>query len=167
MVGPFRLLEADCMLKRALCSSFFFGVLALSGTSVAQDFTVRRASDDTEVYAGTLSTELDDLSLGIEVKFADFSELDDPGEYYVEVPGSGRSATFFIGDDVYDGELAALMLGFYGWRSGIDIDFDFHGERFSHAAGHTGDARLDLVDPDRSGEVKDATGGWYDAGDYG
>jgi len=58
------------------------------------------------------------------------------------------------------------MLGFYGWRSGIDIAFEHDGRQYRHTAGHLDDGLLDYID-DQQGVVKDGTGGWYDAGDYG
>jgi endoglucanase len=127
---------------------------------------VRRAADGSVAYTGSLGDAFTDADSQLPVQAADFSSLREPGEYYVEVPGVGRSVTFRIGDDVYDGELANVMLGFYGWRSGIPIAFDYQGVHFEHAAGHLGDALLDYVDG-QEGVRKDGTGGWYDAGDYG
>ena len=127
---------------------------------------MRRADDDSVAWSGTLSEERTDPGTSMVVKLADFSELSEPGEYYLEVDGAGRSVTFRIGEDVYDGELANVMLGFYGWRSGVDIAFDAHGVHYEHAAGHLDDGLLDYVDG-QVGERKDGTGGWYDAGDYG
>lgn len=159
------------MLQLPRCSvrifaSSLLGVLTLSSWSWAQEFTVRRASDDSVAYTGELSAEMTDVSTSMPVKLANFSELVEPGEYYVDVPDVGRSVSFRIGADVYDGELATLMLGYYGWRSGIDVAFDFHGVHYEHAAAHLDDALLDYVD-DQTGVRKDGTGGWYDAGDYG
>ena len=132
----------------------------------AQEFSVRRASDDSEIFSGTLSDEHTDSATKASVRFADFSAVDEPGDYYLDVPGVGRSVAFRIGPDVYDGELAAVMLGFYGWRSGVDLSFEYHGTSFGHSAGHLDDALLDYVD-DQVGVRRDGAGGWYDAGDYG
>lgn len=140
--------------------------LAQAASAGAQEFSVRRVEDDSVAWSGTLSEERTDPGTSIAVRFADFSELSEAGEYYLEVEDVGRSVTFRIGDDVYDGELANVMLGFYGWRSGVDISFDAHGVHHEHAAGHVDDALLDYVD-EQVGERKDGAGGWYDAGDYG
>jgi endoglucanase len=141
-------------------------LLTLSQTSSAQTFTVHRTADDSIAFTGSLSdSALTDLS-GFSVRFADFTALEEPGEYYLAVPEVGKSVSFRIGADVYDGEIATLMLGFYGWRSGIPIDFTHHGVHYQHAAGHLTDALLDYVDG-QVGVSKDGAGGWYDAGDYG
>ena len=142
------------------------GVLALTHGAWAQEFAVRRVSDDVAVLSGGLGAEVIDDATAITTQAADFSALDDPGEYYVDVDGIGRSVSFRIASDAYDGELANVMLGFYGWRSGIDIAFERNGTAFSHAAGHLDDGLLDYVDG-QVGKHKDGVGGWYDAGDYG
>jgi endoglucanase len=150
---------------RSFCAAAL-AVLTLSQASLAQTFTVRRASDESVAFTGTLSESTVTDSSGFSVRFADFTLLDEPGEYYLAVPDVGRSVTFRIGFDVYDGDLATLMLGFYGWRSGMAIDFTYHDVQYQHAAGHLADALLDYVDG-QVGVSKDGVGGWYDAGDYG
>jgi endoglucanase len=147
-------------------ASFLLGVSLVSRVAMSQEFSLRRVQDDSVAFSGTLSEERKDIATAMVVRLADFSELTEPGEYYLEVPETGRSVGFRIGDDVYDGELVNVMLGFYGWRSGVDIEFDAHGVHYQHAAGHTTDALLDYVD-EQVGVEKDGTGGWYDAGDYG
>ncbi len=156
------------MKSTSLAAGAGLGLAFLSSASVvhAQEFSVRRVDDDSVAWSGTLSEERTDPGTSMVVKLADFSELSEPGEYYLEIDGTRRSVTFRIGEDVYDGELANVMLGFYGWRSGVDIAFDAHGVHYEHAAGHLDDGLLDYVDG-RVGERKDGTGGWYDAGDYG
>jgi endoglucanase len=149
--------------------SFLFPALALLATSSwaqAQQFVVRSADDDSRTYSGELGEPFDDFLLGITVQHASFSALDEPGEYYLEVPDVGRSVNFRIANDVYDGELRNAMLSLYAWRSGIDIEFEWHGIEFKHAAGHLNDGLLDYIDNQR-GVHKDGVGGWYDAGDYG
>lgn len=149
-----------CLLLTALAT------LAVSSWARAQEFVVHRSDDDSRAFWGELGEEFDEIVLGITVQHADFSAFDEPGEYYLEVPGVGRSVDFHIGEDVYDGELVNAMLGFYGWRSGIDIEFERQGVVYAHAAGHLNDALLDYID-DQTGVMKDGVGGWYDAGDYG
>jgi endoglucanase len=154
------------MTRGHLSALWACGVLLAGQTALAQPFSVRRAGDDEVVLSGELAEPMVDASTKLVVQLADFSELEQPGDYYLEVPEIGRSVTFRIGADVYDGELANVMLGFYGWRSGIDIAFERDGSQFAHAAGHLNDGLLDYVDG-QVGESRDGTGGWYDAGDYG
>ncbi len=128
------------------------------------EFSVRDWHDDTEVLTAALSEPVRDRT-GDMVRFADFSEITRAGIYYLEVPGTGRSVAFPIADDAYDGPFVTAMLGFYGWRSGVDVSLTHKGTTFAHAAGHLQDGFLDYLG--QPGEWKDGVGGWYDAGDYG
>ena len=121
-------------------------------------FVLRREGDGTGAFRGSLIAAEGD---GV----ADFSELTEVGRFCLDVAGVGRSVVFPIGPDAYVEPYRAAMLAFYAWRSGVDISFCYQGQHFFHAAGHLGGALLDLVG--HPGAVKDVTGGWYDAGDYG
>ena len=57
----------------------------------AQTFVVKRASDNATVFQGKLSASAPDANSGDTVEAADFSSLQQPGTYYLEVPGVGRS----------------------------------------------------------------------------
>jgi endoglucanase len=153
-------------MKRCISGVLALGALTLASAAGAQEFAVRRVTDEEAVLTGELGAEQVDSATAFKVKLADFSELTEPGEYYLDVDGLGRSVSFRVAPDVYDGELANVMLGFYGWRSGIDVAFERHGTKFEHAAGHLEDGLLDYVDG-QVGQRQDGTGGWYDAGDYG
>lgn len=141
--------------------------LTAGSAARAQSFVVHRASDDSVAYSGTLTSAKPDRDTTLDVQQADFSALKDPGTYYLEVPGVGRSVAFRIGADVYDGELATVMAGFYGWRAGVKVSLDHHGVHFGHEAGHLTDALLNYAVDGGAGITKDGVGGWYDAGDYG
>lgn len=132
----------------------------------AKPFEVRRVSDDAVVLTGELSAVPAASSTDAPAELADFSALTEPGEYYLDVPSVGKSVSFRVGDDVYDAELQTVMLGFYGWRSAVDVSFDYGGVHYGHAAGHANDGWLDYVEG-QVGVRQDGTGGWYDAGDYG
>lgn len=121
-------------------------------------FVVRRAADDTEAFQGEL------VARG-EAGIADFTVLEEEGSFLLEVEGVGRSVPFPIGREAYVEPYRAAMLGFYAWRSGIDVAVALGGQTWSHSAGHLEDAYLDFVG--QPGVLRDGTGGWYDAGDYG
>ncbi len=128
-------------------------------------FVIRDASDDSKVYSGEASGPTMNPDTDQELFQADFSELDEEGEYYVDAGGGRRSPNFRIADDVYDGPLGTVMLGLYGQRCGQKVELEHRGEKFSHRECHMREAGLDYVGHD--GETRDDTGGWHDAGDYG
>ncbi|HEY6723228.1 MAG TPA: cellulase N-terminal Ig-like domain-containing protein [Polyangiaceae bacterium] len=57
----------------------------------AQDFEVRRTDDDSVALRGALSEEFVDTATATPVRLADFSELAEAGEYYVEVEGTAAA----------------------------------------------------------------------------
>ena len=134
-------------------------------TAASAEFSIVRAADDSVAYQATLGPQRSDADTGQDVYLADFTALTDPGDYYLAVSGVGQSPLFRVGPDAYDAVLRTAMLGFYAWRSGIDISFTYGGDTFAHQAGHLNDALLDFLGS--PGVIRDGTGGWYDAGDYG
>ena len=136
----------------------------VSVAAAADSFVVRRAADDSAALTADLAAPIADAS-GDMVAIGDFSALDDPGSYYVDVPGVGRSAVFPIGDDVYETPLVTAMLGFYGARCGTAVSFTYQGTTFAHGACHLRDGHLDYVG--QTAVTRDGTRGWHDAGDYG
>ncbi len=128
-------------------------------------FEVRSAADDSVVFEGTASDAVLDPDTNENLRQADFSDLEKSGEYYIEVPGTGHSPKFRIGNDVFDGALHTAMLGMYGQRCGVKVDIETDGGHFTHDECHLEEASLTTI-KGQSG-TKDDTGGWHDAGDYG
>jgi endoglucanase len=125
---------------------------------------VVRAEDGKEAYAGRTAGPLPNADTGEDLFLADFSALKKPGVYYLDVPGVGRSASFRISRDVYDGAFYTVTRGMYLWRCGMAVSGRHGGQTFAHAACHRDDGYLDFVG---GGHVRrDGAGGWHDAGDY-
>jgi len=99
------------------------------------------------------------------VWIADFSDVNEKGTFYLDVPGVGRSGGFEIGDAVYDFAFYTAMRGFYLWRCGTAVSGEHGGQTYAHAACHMSDAYEDYIG--KAGSRRDGTGGWHDAGDYG
>jgi endoglucanase len=115
-------------------------------------FLVVRAEDDETVFEGQAGPEIQATDSGEMLRVADFRDVAEPGEYYVRVPGLGRSPTFRIGEDVYVEPFRAAMLGMHGQRCGSAVSFTWQDSTFSHGECHTED---------------EAPFGWHDAGDFG
>ena len=128
-------------------------------------FSLRRAADGSEVLAQPLGAAQTDATTSESFRIADFSAVTQEGGYYLEVPGVGRSLDFPIRGDVFTQELTAVMLGFFGWRSGMKVEFAHRGQSFRQGPGHMQDGLLDYIG--MAGQKRDGSHGWYDAGDYG
>jgi endoglucanase len=153
--------------------------------SECSDFVVKSAVDDNAVYSNKVSGPFHQEDVNQAVWIADFSKVNKPGKYYLDVSGVGRSYDFEIGDKVYNFALYSSMRAFYLWRCGTAVEGEFNGNRFAHAACHTDDAWQDYIGEPNSTRLgegdtgakegiktpsrsrrRDGTGGWHDAGDY-
>jgi endoglucanase len=133
--------------------------------TVGTAFSVKRASDNSVAFEGRTEPWAFNGATDERLWIADFTLLRDTGAFYVDVPilgAAGRSARFRIADDVYVEAYRVMMLGMYLWRCGpAVISASYNGQTYSHAACHKSDGIIHS-----SGQRKDGTGGWHDAGDY-
>lgn len=100
-----------------------------------------------------------------EVWQLDFSDYQKPGNYYLEVPGDGRSDEFKIAKDAFNFAAVTSMRAFYLWRCGMAVDGEFAGNHYHQDACHLNDGYEDYIG--KKGSKRDGTGGWHDAGDHG
>jgi endoglucanase len=128
-----------------------------------RSFTVRR-SDGGVAFEGTLRAPLRDADSGDDLQIIDFSNLDGPGRYYIEIPEVGRSFEFRVADEPYLDLLRLAVRSYYGQRCGVAVSLGADCAACSHAECH----REGAYDPSsgKSGPAP-SRGGWHDAGDYG
>ncbi len=93
---------------------------------------------------------------------ADFSELEKEGTYYIKAESGNMSASFRIGDRIYNGLYHDMVKALHYQRCGVDLKPE-HVGFYTHKACHLKEAML-IENPYQS---KDVSGGWHDAGDYG
>ncbi|MBP7792550.1 MAG: glycoside hydrolase family 9 protein [Candidatus Goldbacteria bacterium] len=128
------------------------------------NFNVRRASDSSIAFSGTVTGPVTDPESGQNIRTAAFTSLTETGTFYLEVPGVGQSVNFTISDTVYNFAYYTVMRAFYFFRCGTAVSGTFNGQTYSHAACHMNDAYLDYVGGGHT--IRDGKGGWHDAGDY-
>jgi endoglucanase len=133
-------------------------------TAQAGKFAVKRADSNAVVFEGKLGAAEAEPDSGDQVRPADFSSVKQPGKYYVEVPGVGRSVTFAIGKDAFTRAYYLAMRAFYGQRCGTRVDLGPEFPGYSYDACHL--EQKFHTSSGRQGPSK-TVGGWHDAGDYG
>lgn len=125
---------------------------------------------------------------GESVHIIQFDEVTQPGAYIIRIPDANldasvrsprdieenlqtdtlTSATFRIGNDIYDDLLNDMAKYYYYQRQGIDLEEKYAGE-FARQNLHPNDIAVkrwsDRENP--NAETFDVSQGWYDAGDYG
>ena len=133
----------------------------------ASAFRVLDAATAAVVFAGPVSPPVRTAPTDTDesVRVADFSALQTPGRYVIDVPGIGRSEPFEIGAKVWNEPYVAATRAMYLWRCGVEVSGEWKGQKFHHAPCHLGDGLLDAVGGP-AGATKTGTGGWHDAGDY-
>lgn len=125
------------------------------------DYSLNDAASGAVVYRGK-ATKMRSDDAQWDVFRADFSDFVQQGTYVLQMSGKS-SEDFAIEDDVLEPSLTAAMLGLYGLRCGEAVQLQFRGADYAHGACHLAPASLERVGTG----VRDDTGGWHDAGDYG
>jgi endoglucanase len=128
------------------------------------DFAVVRVADGAKVFWGKVTGPALNQDTQEQLYTADFSVLSQPGEYQLQIPGVGQSATFRVAADIYREPFYSVTRAMYLWRCGTAVSATYRGQTFAHGPCHTNDAWLDYVDGGHT--QKDGTQGWHDAGDY-
>ena len=134
-------------------------------TVAAETFIVRNASNGKRVFKGKPGAAVMQEDVGQEVWTADFSSVNKPGKYYLEIPGVGRSVEFPIGKQVYNDAYVTAQRAFYLWRCGMEVSGEHNGNHYHQGACHLNDGYEDYIG--NPGNRRNGTGGWHDAGDYG
>jgi hypothetical protein len=154
--------------KKFALISYFPGMLALSANT---EFNVINANEQVK-FAGRLqpvSWRIDVIS-GEMVFIADFSELNEPGTYFIRILNSqiDDSYSFIIGNNIYNNLFTDTMKYFYFQRQGIDLEEKYAGI-FARKNLHPNDNRVKKYSQrnEPGAPLFDVSGGWYDAGDFG
>lgn len=134
-------------------------------TGDTKSFMIKRVSDQTKVFEGTVSNSVFQKDVNQNISVADFSSLTNSGKYYLETPEGSKSTEFEISPNAYNQAFYTSMRAFYLWRCGTKVEGDHNGHHFAHEACHMEDGFQDYQG--KSGERRNGTGGWHDAGDYG
>jgi cysteine-rich repeat protein len=146
---------------------------------------IKNKSGDQVVYSGKLDEALetdikningeDRAFSGEDVWYFDFSSFENPGSYYVQVDGVGRSYDFEIADDLFNDIFYTSARALYYQRSGTPLTSQYagiwnRGAAQLNTAGYYHNSILDkspaLYSGEEIGGYTDLSGGWFDAADY-
>jgi endoglucanase len=142
--------------------------MAVVLTDHPQKFTIQSA-DHRTVFSGTLTPSAKPDLSGRTIYLADFSTLQQAGNYILNVPEANYSYPFSINIDIHQKVAAAAIKGFFYQRASISLPQKYAG-KWNRPAGHTGTDVLihpsAASDKRPAGSIISVPGGWYDAGDY-
>lgn len=131
-------------------------VVIFQGREIPGSFQVIEEKSGKTVFTGTTENQEWNQAAGEYNGYGDFTELKTPGVYYIEAPLLGRSYSFSIGEDIYDGLFAQACKQYYYNRCGMTLTEEYAGEG-AHNACHTGKA---LLREDSSVSLT-VIGGWH------
>lgn len=133
------------------------------GEEGEQDFAVVDESGKV-CFEGTFAAAAYDRASDERIREGDFSAFDEPGTYTVVMHDGGEEVSsypFRIAENVYDDLFRGAVRMLYLQRCGTKTDPAIAGD-FAHGACHMAEAVVYGTD-----KIKDVSGGWHDAGDYG
>jgi len=98
------------------------------------------------------------------VSIIDFSQIEQPGTYYLR-NGKYKSVPFTIGMDIYQDPLVELLRSYHLLRCGVALEDTVSG--IDHPPCHLNDGILARTDSlNNEGEKINVVGGWHDGGAY-
>lgn len=144
--------------------------IAIVSAAANDGFEVINAISGELVYSGILSETREWDASAETVRCADFSEVKTPGKYFLRAAGCPDSNPFLIDGMVHNAVAKASVKAFYYNRCSYTLTGEYAG-KWARGAGHPDTAVLihnSAQSTSRpAGTRINASGGWYDAGDYG
>ncbi|MFT3827270.1 MAG: glycoside hydrolase family 9 protein [Chitinophagaceae bacterium] len=144
-------------------------VAIITGAVDAIRFYILSATNRDTVFRGILSPQQQSAYSSTITHIADFSKLQQQGQYILAVRGVGESYVFSIANHVQRAVAVASLKGYYFTRSNQPLEKQYAGQ-WARPAGHPDTVVLihsSAATAQRpAGSVISSPGGWYDAGDY-
>ena len=136
-------------------------------------FHIVDADSDEIVFEGSATFRAEDLSMsGERIYECDFSNFTTVGNYYIHVPGIGRSRAFNISVNAFDDAYLTAFKGLYFSRCGMELSSE-HAGVYARPSCHLNDCLIhesiknaDTYGGEIVGTALNVRGGWHDAGDY-
>lgn len=121
-----------------------------------ETFALLDAGTGREVYTGKIENKGFDATVNANISYADFTDFDTAGSYYIQAPSIGRSYVFEIAENPYQELLEKVFLQYYFNRCGLTLSAELAGEA-AHNACHSREAQM----KEEAMIKKDVSGGWH------
>jgi endoglucanase len=125
---------------------------------------IRTATGKSVLDGKTVLRRASDPATGLDLFWGDFSRINEPGAYRIQLADGSESTAFEIRGDIYAEVAGKSLKSYYLSRCGVPLENRWAGI-FARPACHTDDARHHPLMGGDGHRV--TTGGWHDAGDFG
>lgn len=131
-------------------------VAMINGETPPENFSLLDAETGREVYTGKVESKGYDVSVNAYISYADFTDFNTVGSYYIQAASIGRSYAFEIVEDPYKALLTRVFKQYYLSRCGLTLSAELAGEA-AHNACHSREAQM----KDEAMIKRDVSGGWH------
>lgn len=131
-------------------------VAMINAETPPETFSLLDAETGREVYTGKIESKGYDLSVNTYISYADFTDYNAVGTYYIQAPSIGRSYVFQIEEEPYRALMAKVFRQYYFNRCGLTLSSELAGEA-AHNACHSREAQM----KDEAMIRRDVSGGWH------
>ncbi len=131
-------------------------VAMINAETPPEFFSLLDAETGREVYTGKVESKGYDPSVNAYISYADFTDYNMAGTYYIQAESIGRSYAFEIVEEPYKALLTKVFKQYYFNRCGLTLSAELAGEA-AHNACHSRQAQM----KDEAMIKRDVSGGWH------
>ncbi len=131
-------------------------IAMINGETPPETFSILEEQTGREVYTGKVENKGYDPSVNAYISYADFTEFNTEGVYYIQAPSIGRSYAFQIAEEPFENLFTRVFKQYYINRCGLTLSSELAGEA-AHNACHSREAQM----KDEAMIKLDVSGGWH------
>lgn len=131
-------------------------IAMICGELPPDTFSVMDAKTGREVYTGQIEQKGYDETVGMHISYADFTEFNAAGNYYIQAAAIGQSYMFEIAENPYEELFQKVFKQYYYNRCGLTLSTELAGDA-AHNACHSREAQM----KDEAMVKLDVSGGWH------
>ncbi len=131
-------------------------IAMINGETPPETFSILEEQTGREVYTGKVENKGYDPYVNAYISYADFTEFNTEGVYYIQAPSIGRSYAFQIAEEPFENLFTRVFKQYYINRCGLTLSSELAGEA-AHNACHSREAQM----KDEAMIKLDVSGGWH------
>ncbi len=131
-------------------------IAMINGEAPPETFSILDEPTGREVYTGKVENKGYDASVNAYISYADFTDFNTEGTYYIQAASIGRSYAFQIAQEPLESLFTKVFKQYYYNRCGLTLSSELAGEA-AHNACHSREAQM----KDEAMIKLDVSGGWH------